>query len=264
MAGSALSFYFFDFDDNVMFLSTPIFILNTLTREIHKLSTGEFADVYSELGIPGKWANYSMFDGSYRHFRDLAGEEAKPGRKQYFVEDIESAIGADEKWKGPSWKLFTYACAKQRPVSIVTARGHSRETIRAGIRVLRNRGLIEREPNYHTIYPVGNDDVRRELGDTKLDMTTPALKRLAILRPVDCAMERYGREPMHRFGMSDDDPKNVSLIIRAMCDCKKKYLDKRFLVIDTHLGEEVKLEVFPVNYAVTGHYDADAPGEAVR
>ena len=86
----------------------------------------------------------------------------------------------------------------------------------------------------------------------KLKDPTSALKRIAIRRSVDRALELYGAEPEHRFGMSDDDPKNVNLIIKAMCDCKKKYLDKRFFVIDTHEGEKVKLEVFPVDYPVTG------------
>jgi len=63
--------------------------------------------------------------------------------------------------------------------------------------------------------------------------------------------------------MSDDDPKNVDLIIKAMCDCKKKYLDKRFFVIDTHEGEKVKLEVFPVDYPVTGRSEVD-PEELVK
>ena len=59
---------------------------------------------------------------------------------------------------------------------------------------------------------------------------------------------------------SDDDPKNVDLIINAMCDCKRKYLDKRFFVIDTHKGEKVKLEVLPPDYPVTRR---DARNEVV-
>ncbi len=57
--------------------------------------------------------------------------------------------------------------------------------------------------------------------------------------------------------MSDDDPENVDLINKAMCECKKKYLDKRFFVINMHKGEQVKLEVFPVDYPVTRKADTD-------
>ena len=67
----------------------------------------------------------------------------------------------------------------------------------------------------------------------------------------------YGAEPDHRFGMSDDDPKNLDLIIKAMCDCKIKHITKRFFVINTHQGEWVKLEVFPVDYPVTGRASED-------
>jgi len=37
-----------------------------------------------------------------------------------------------------------------------------------------------------------------------------------------------------------------------MVECKKKYLDKRFFVINTPRGENVKLEVLPVDFPVTG------------
>lgn len=248
-----VSFYFFDFDDNIMFLATPIFILNTETEKPEPFSTGKFANIHPLLGQPGEWENYAMFEGSYRNFRDIPEDELQPGQKQYFVEDVEKAIKSDERsWQGPSWDLFVYACKEQRPVSIITARGHSPETLKAGLRVLVEKGLIPQEPNYLAIFPVGNDDVRREqLDDPGLKKTTPALKKVAIKKSVDKALEQFGSDPEHRFGMSDDDPQNVSLIIRAMCECKRDYLDKRFFVINTHMGEMVKLEVFPVDFPVT-------------
>lgn len=255
-----VSLYFFDFDDNVMCLGTPVFIRNTVTGETRKLSTGEFATVFPRLGIPGEWQDYAMFEGSYARFRDLPKAQAEAGQKQYFTQDIENALQLPEQeWKGPSWDLFHYACWRQRPVSIITARGHEPDTLKQGIRVLVERGFLLKEPNYHTIFPVGNDQVReQQLGDTSLTMTTPALKKRAIIQSVAQALDTFGAGVPHRFGMSDDDPQNVHLIISAMCECKKKYLDKRFFVINTHQGEMVKLEVFPVNFPVAGHPEADA------
>ncbi len=129
--------------------------------------------------------------------------------------------------------------------------------------MLLEQGKIEKAPNYFSIYAVGNPEIARELIDgleddkerdrvRGLNDPTSALKRIAIRNTVDKAIEVYGDKAEHRFGMSDDDPKNVNLIIKAMCDCKNKHLDKRFFVIDTHEGELVKLEVFPVDYPVTG------------
>jgi len=255
----AVSFYFFDFDDNIMFLGTPIYVLNVETKEEHGVSTGEFASIHSLLGKPGEWEDFTMFDGSFREFRDIPEAELGPGDQQYFVRDVEAAVSSGgEDWKAPSWDLSVHACEKQRPVSIVTARGHSPETLKAGVRVLKEHGLIAREPNYHTVFPVGNDDVRRQqLDDPELLKTTPRLKKTAIIQTVEKALAQYGAEPDHSFGMSDDDPANVNLIISAMRDCKQKYRDKRFFVINTHydrkrnVDQRVKLEVFPYDYSVT-------------
>jgi hypothetical protein len=245
-----ISFYLFDFDDNIMFLQTPIFLLNTLTRVVQSVGTGEFATIQPALGRPGKWGDYAIFDGTYSNFRDIP--EPASGQQEYFVRDIISAIDAHASaWKGPSWDMFVHACDKQRPLSIVTARGHSAATLRAGVKVLADRGLIPREPNYHTVFPVGNPDVRRQLGDSDLMMTTPALKKVAIVKSVDRAIVDFASEADLHFGMSDDDPQNVQLIIAAMRQCKTKYPDRRFFVIDTHPNEKVKLEVFPMNFAVT-------------
>ena len=257
------SFYFFDFDDNIMFLSTPIFVKNQETDEVEGVSTSKFAEIRMDLGKVGRWKDFALFDGSYSHFRDIPEDQLQPGQKQWFVQDVEDALAkSQDEWQAPSWDLFVYACREQRPLSIVTARGHRRETLKAGVRVLLEHRLIEREPNYLSIYAVGNQEIAEELiagledkaeqeNVRKLPDPTSALKRIAIRKSIDEALETYGTEPEHRFGMSDDDPKNVDLIIKAMCDCKRKYPDKRFFVIDTHKGEKVKLEVFPPDYPVT-------------
>lgn len=248
------SYYLFDFDDNIMFLTTTIIVQNTVTKEEVALSTGDYALVHPVLGKAGKWENFAEFGGTFRNFRDLPPEELAGGRKQHFVADVEKAVDTDgDGWQGPAWQVFRYACLNQRPVSLVTARGHSPETMKAGVRVLLEKGLIEKEPNYKSIYPVTNDAVRRNgLSDPGLELTVPALKKRAILQIVEDAIAEYGIDAELRFGMSDDDPANVALIIRAMTEAKLKYRDKRFFVVNTHFDQMVKLEVFPVDFSVTG------------
>ena len=41
----AISFYFFDLDDNTSFLETPIFVRNTKPAELKEVSTHEFATI---------------------------------------------------------------------------------------------------------------------------------------------------------------------------------------------------------------------------
>jgi hypothetical protein len=257
------SFYFFDFDDNIMFLDTKVRVRNRLDGSIKEISTHAFAGIRTSLGGPGEWADYEQFSETYINFRDRDSGSMQPGEEQSLVTDVRAAISSDNNvWQAPSWPLLQYACAKQRPTAIVTARGHSSDTIKAAIRVLVEAKLLEAEPHYLGIYAVSNAEMKADLAtglpleakmrfDAGKDVTSD-LKRVAINRFVDKAAADFGKDEPHRFGMSDDDPMNVDLIVKAMCDCKKRYMHMRFFVIDTHKDEHVKLEVFPADYPVVG------------
>jgi hypothetical protein len=246
------SFYFFDFDDNVAFLTTPTFIFHKQTRKELLISSGEFAQVHRHVGKHGPYAEYEIDlcdrTGTFRHFRDqdLSEVERLAGQKQMFVQDLASALGfPDVQWKGPSWSCFYHASLNQRPVSVITARGHNRETIQDGIRILVERGYLPYEPNYLSLYPVTNGIVRKELGDGKGELSVAALKKLAIRASVDRAIELYGASPYHRFGMSDDDPHNIELIVQSMRELKREHPEMSFFVIETQAGRFVKWEVYP-------------------
>ncbi|MCK6596155.1 MAG: hypothetical protein L6Q33_13225 [Bacteriovoracaceae bacterium] len=246
------SFYFFDFDDNVAYLSTPIILFNKKTGEEITLSSGEFAENHRDIGKSGKYENYFMEfndeSGSFRHFRDkkFTANQVRSGIKQTFIEDIEKALeNADHAWKAPSWNSFYHATYNQRPVSLITARGHHPETIKAGIDLMVKDGHLPIAPNYHSIYPVSNVDIRKELGDLTLTKTVPELKKDAIRFSVEKALGDYGTSPFHRFGMSDDDPKNIELITEEMRDLKFKYPDMSFFVIQTFKDSYTKFEVLP-------------------
>ena len=85
------SFYFFDFDDNIMFLSTPIFVINRKTKKPRRLTTGEFANIQPQLGQSGKYRDYAIFDeiiesarygrlhGSFNNFRDIPRDVTRYG-----------------------------------------------------------------------------------------------------------------------------------------------------------------------------------------
>lgn len=250
---SGTSLYLFDFDDNIMFLDTPIVLIDTETRTEREVSTGTFARIHQQLGRPGPWQSFSSFTGSFRHFRDQPAAELGDAGEQRFVRDVRAAIAADpEAWKGPVWGVFRYACERRRPVSLLTARGHAPETLKAGIDVLVTAGLLPRTPDYLQVLPVSNDEVRRELGDANLDLTIPVLKKRGILAIVDAAEQTFAPNGPTRYGMSDDDPANVGLIIQAMSVAKSRYPKARFFVVNTHEGQRVKLEIFPFDMPVAG------------
>jgi hypothetical protein len=244
------SFYFFDLDDNVLFLDSKIYIFNKHTGEELALSTGEFAAISRRIGVPGPLEDYETRDndatGSFRRFRDLA--DIQDPKHQPFVTDMLEAIKKpDIKWKGPSWNCFVHASLNQRPMSIITARGHHPDTIRTGLELLAVAGHIPAKPNFMGMYPVSHEQVRRDLGDTS-DVGGPRasvsqLKKAAIIASVETAMQIYGANPHHRFGMSDDSPENLELIIDALRILKGRHPQNGFFVIDTHQDRFVKQEV---------------------
>jgi hypothetical protein len=244
------SFYFFDFDDNVAYLSTPIIVFNKDTGHEVSLTSGEFAEINKDIGKSGKFENYFMdfndATGTFRNFRDKDFSMAQriTGRKQSFVRDIEKALQEPhESWKAPSWDCFYHATYNQRPVSVITARGHGSETIKQGIDMMVKKGHLPYNPNFLSIYAVNNPETRVALGDKELQASVPELKRGAIRESVEKAIIDYGYSDHHRFGMSDDDPSNVELITEEMKSLKRKYPKMSFFVIQTFKDGFTKTEV---------------------
>jgi catechol 2,3-dioxygenase-like lactoylglutathione lyase family enzyme len=247
-ADGSISFYFFDVDDNLLFLPTKLYLWNAETQVELPISSRDFAAVQNELGRPGKWQAWSARAETFRDFRDQPGV---PAAGQAFVTDLKAAVAHDMGWRGPSWPLLVHAAKFGRPIAVVTARGHEPQTIEAGLRELVALQLLAALPPILGVYAVTNTGVRSALGVTDPNMTVPSVKKMAIRDAVEKALQRYGTQPPHRFGMSDDDPNNVTLAISAMRDCKLKYPDKRFFVINTNQQEFVKLEIFPMDHPVT-------------
>lgn len=244
------SFYFFDFDDNVAFLLTPLVLFHKETKEEVLLSTHEWAHQHHQIGVSGPYQDFhiDLCDrrGTFRNFRDqdFSVVEKVLGRKQAFVEDIIQAIQQPNfQWQGPSWSCFYHAAFNQRPISVITARGHHPETIAQGIGQLLDAKVLPKNPNYLSIFPVSHPQTRLDLGDKNLDWGVPQLKKAAIRASVEKALKEYGYSPHHRFGMSDDDPKNLHLIFEEMRELKKLYPEMSFFVIDTQRGQFVKHEV---------------------
>lgn len=236
------SFYFFDLDDNVMFLPTPIFMFEKTTRREASLSTGHFARISHLIGKPGLYERYVVDlddeTGSFRRFRD-----PRHGRSP-LLDDIDVALaGLDVTWKGPSWDFFEHAVHNERPVAIITARGHHPSTIEAGLARLHEAQHLSRPPTYLGVYPVSHPETRAQLGDGALTMSVAARKHAAVLHAVGEAMRRYGVSDHHRFGISDDSPENLALALRALRELKQRYPNNAFFAFDASQDPIVRIEV---------------------
>lgn len=242
------SFYFFDLDDNVIHLPTRIFTRCEQTQKEFSHSTADYAKIHHLIGSPDSldWVNhrvdYDPLEGSFRRFREHPNLSPND---QPIIQDMREALAHPFlEWRGPSWDFFVHAVNNNRPISVITARGHHPHTVRRAIDMLVVSRELEAHPNYLSVYPVNHPDVRgRVLGDPDQSLSTALLKKLAIKRAVQDAMECYGENPHHRFGMSDDDPVNVALIREAMRELKTQYPENAFFVISTFERKIYKEEI---------------------
>jgi len=244
------SFYFFDFDDNIAFLTTPLILFHKQTGNELLLSSAEWALHHSSIGKSAPYIDYEIrYDdeqGSFKNFRDAEFSEVEKlsGKKQLFIQDVQQALRLpDLQWKGPSWHCFYHAAFNQRPISVITARGHNVYTIQEGVREFIKAGHLPVEPNYLSVFAVSNKKIREYLRDQEFKLSVAELKQRAIRASVEKAIEVYGYSPHHRFGMSDDDPKNIQLVVEEMTRLKSDYAEMSFFMIETHGGDFIKHEI---------------------
>ncbi len=244
------SFYFFDFDDNVAFLSTGTYLFHKKTGKEIELSSGEWTKQHPAIGKHGPYKDYEIrFEeksGTFRNFRDHALEDLhKNGlSSQVFLADIQKAFSQPEiHWKGPAWQTFYHATFNNRPLSVITARGHHPETIQKGIQLFVDGGFLPHLPNFLSVIPVSHPPTRDSLGQFDEKTSVAELKKAAIRASVEKALQVYGYNPHHRFGMSDDDPKNIQLIHDEMKRLKTIYPELSFFIIETTNEQLLKHEV---------------------
>jgi len=243
------SFYFFDFDDNIIHLNTKIVLFHKRTNEEFLVPTTVYAENLSKLGIAGsEWEHYEIRDlpgsnGSFRNFREQEELYLNKQEQPLVLDMLEGLSSGDVDWRGPSWEFFKHAVNSNRPISIITARGHHPYTIKRAINILVQSQDLKLNPNYLSVYPVTHPDIRKVLGDDQGDFSVGRLKKEAIKQAVWDAFRCYEFSEKHRFGMSDDDPNNLELIKEAMVELKQKHPKNAFYVINTHKRDLIKEEV---------------------
>ena len=135
-------YYIFDWDDNILHMPTKI-------RMEHRKEDGEWVPV--EVST----ATFAMIRTDVEHYRppqDGGWEAAfrnfadQPG-KNTFIEDTIAALERIEHGEipGPSYNAMKKTLREGRIFAIVTARGHSSETIEKAVRVFIRYALTEGE-----------------------------------------------------------------------------------------------------------------------
>ena len=132
-----LSYYSFDWDDNILHMSTPIH-MDKLVEGIWQplsVSPAEFAIVRNDI-------NYRNRDNNpykaYEEFRDMG-----PRGNQSFLLDVKTAI-QDSKF-GPSWDKFIQCLVEGSIFALVTARGHEYQTLKNGVKYIIDNCLTKEQ-----------------------------------------------------------------------------------------------------------------------
>ena len=229
-------YYAFDWDDNLLFMPTEIYfnvVEDGTTTEVG-VSTHKFAEIRELIGKPGKYENYQFTEGSFRDFR-------VEGNLQ-FLKDVSSGPPVAEAWPD-----FVEAINTASIFAIITARGHSPETLKEAVKILIDmnyegidKGKIENSLaryaelegkdeantideylNMCRFYPVSH-------GVTDGAANPEELKRKAMedfRNYVNNLNQKLGINAARtvKLGFSDDDRKNFELMRSTFPDIKTKY-----------------------------------------
>lgn len=133
-----LHYYAFDWDDNILHMST---LIHMDKKEGDSwvpvdVSTADFAKVRNDK------ENYRMRnnnpDEAYSEFRDFG-----PRGPKAFLEDTKSALSKNDL--GPAWKSFIQCLSEGALFAIITARGHEPDSIRESVEYIIDNNLSDDE-----------------------------------------------------------------------------------------------------------------------
>ena len=263
-------YYIFDWDDNILHMPTRIHLEKKNDDglwEPYNVSTAMFAIIRNDT------ANYRPPRGDWsRAFVEFQDLDEDSGSESGFISDTRHAlepIVAGREKPGPSFEQFKQALIEGRLFAIVTARGHSSDTLRKGVRFFIDRVLDDMELKlmianlrgywecFEKEHHVFSDD---EMIERYLDLnryhavTSPEFagrmrvapaganraefaKQLAIRDFVDHIMSIVRSKNIQRpvsIGFSDDDSGNVAAAENYMREeLGRLYPGMKFVVYNT-------------------------------
>jgi hypothetical protein len=117
-----MKYYAFDWDDNLMFMPTKIYLKDDKGKSVG-MSTEDFAEYRTDIGEePFEYKGHTIVSFDEEPFRDFRVS----GDKQ-FITDAMSAP------TGPAWDDFVEAVNNGSIFAIVTARGHTPSILKEGV-----------------------------------------------------------------------------------------------------------------------------------
>lgn len=256
--GLHLRYCIFDWDDNVVYMPSKIWLEDVRDGTAVPVSTGDYAKRRHD-------PNLRHPADAFRDFRDGTGD---------FQGHLQEAMEGTN-WQGPAFQDFKTALTDGRIFAIVTARGHGEATMREAIHdfIFKVLSLEERETmlenlrRFNIVAPKEVDDadlVKHYLDACRFmgvsnptflersgTATTEEGKKFAIKEFVEGVVDMIDRVFRQRdmkiatisFGMSDDDQKNVQVVDELMrSELSPLYKNVKFVAFDTGGGHTKRLK----------------------
>ncbi len=243
--------YSFDWDDNILFMPTQIYLEKRVGESWIPISVGteEFREIRKFIGtdnskgLPYRYENNDII----KSFRDFRSYDS-------FLKDTKEAL--KKKSFGPSFDKFIEALVYGSDFSIITARGNPPIAIKDAIKVILEDILSEDEKekmmsNLHGVtldeylnlqdyYPVSSDSFMEEFGIESSSTDPEIAKTIALKsfvdRVVNAVKEIKNNDEFTGIsvGFSDDDLGNIESAEKYIEETLKRiYPNVRFLVYDT-------------------------------
>ncbi len=217
----------FDWDDNIAYMPTKIILFEKKNGKEKAVSTDEFSAIREHVGKDGEWKKYTLraedrVKGSYRNFSDHPD-------KNPFLDDLKFAVEeqSKEQWQGPSWESFRLALAS--PVTaarttIITARGHSEESMLAALQYLKDKGYFQNLPPKENLFGVSSakwKGVASSPSNTKAQIMLDLLDKLEKEPVPENIVQVWNQNgdakaSLHLWGFSDDDYGNYEAAFKKL------------------------------------------------
>lgn len=218
--GEPIQWYFFDSDDNLMHVSTLIYLFHRQTGEERAITTHEYALHRTQIANPEDpvWGVYELRmapeSGSFRDFQDENNSDV-------FIRDVQNTIEQLKNsylWRGPAWMAYVMAINNPvlRPfVGMITTRGHHSKNIIRAYELAVEAGLVSATPREEMVFGIHAPGLNERFIESGIPQNhNPERKLTLIFELLDLAnsISLKNSQKHHSFGYSDDDLHMITYI----------------------------------------------------
>ena len=243
------TFNCYDWDDNIIYMPTNIVLFHKENNEEVFLTTEQFAHYRSLIGRNKNFYinknNHFSEEGEKRNFKNYEIRGDSHGKKssfrefrdcenEYFIKHLEEAL--EDKDFAPEWNHFveTLNCKiKSKNTFIITARGHSPETIYEGLKLLKKKKIIKYLIPKKNIYPVSYLNTDNAYG--------PQEFKFRVIEDIILKANNMGKSKVY---FSDDDHKTYNHIKESIKKIQKELCHQVEIILKYTGTKEIEEALF--------------------